>query len=85
MNLRRQTYLFTTVNIVIPTKALFNIFVEEKISLKHKHIWKQRIIDIKFSYKLVPAEKEPIVSINSVKSNNIFLLIVVTMSILGYE
>ena len=75
MNLWRQSNCFNTNKIKASSNTFLNIFVKQKMSLKHQHAQKFRINLRNFSSCLVAAEKEPIISINSVKSNFIFSLV----------
>jgi hypothetical protein len=59
-------------------------FVHEKLSFKHERGRKQNGV-CKKSAEFITAEKEPVVSINSVKSNNVFLKIPFVLNIIRYK
>ena len=67
MNFWREDFFFTKFS------RSFVIFVQEKFSLKHERGRKPNGV---LSVEFITAEKEPVVSINSVKSNNISTSIV---------
>jgi hypothetical protein len=58
------------------------IFVHEKLSLKHERGRKQNGI---LSAEFITAEKEPVVSINSMKSNNVSIYISFVMNTVRYK